>query len=214
VDGVETGPRSVKIDQNERGAWTSDRPRREGEPERPPRKQDISVRCRVLTPSDRTRYSPGSLLLVVGHDAGAVESLVERRVEEQGTVLSIPRLAALVRGKVPADEEESKAAELREAVAAKKLAKGETVVVTLPSLDEADREHWARAAAAHRRPRHLLFVDTKSEDPEVAAQANVLRKKLTDGALGAEGFFTAMRVSGAAVDERSRIVFAPPPKDD
>ena len=52
-------PRSVKISDNERGGWSSDRPRRPGEAERPPRKLDVSVRGRVLAPSDRMRYSPG-----------------------------------------------------------------------------------------------------------------------------------------------------------
>lgn len=211
---METGPRSVKIDPNERGGWTSDRPRRDGEEEKPRRPVDISVRCRVLTPSDRTRYSPGSLLLVVGPDAGAVEDIVTRRIEEQATVLSLDRLRTMVAGKVPADEVESKILELRDAVAAKKLAKGETVVITSAGLDPADRDRWARQAAALRRPRHLLFVDVKSDDPEVTSAANALRKAITDGELGKEGFFTAMRVSGAALSERSRIVFAPPPRDD
>ena len=34
-------PRSVKISDNERGGWSSDRPRRPGEAERPPRKLDV-----------------------------------------------------------------------------------------------------------------------------------------------------------------------------
>src|SRR4051812_36860225 len=37
-------PRSVKISDDERGGWSSDRPRREGGPARP---VDISTRCRV-----------------------------------------------------------------------------------------------------------------------------------------------------------------------
>ena len=55
------GPRSVKISDDERGAWTSDRPRAN----RPPRPRDISVRSRTLRPADRMRYSPGSLLVIV-----------------------------------------------------------------------------------------------------------------------------------------------------
>ena len=46
-------PRSVKISDNERTGWSSDRPRRPGEAERPPRKLDVSVRGRVLSPTDR-----------------------------------------------------------------------------------------------------------------------------------------------------------------
>ena len=75
-------PRSVKIAESERGGWSSERPRRPGEPERPPRKLDVSVRGRVLAPSDRLRYSPGSRILsrslewvrVPPRLAGAIES--------------------------------------------------------------------------------------------------------------------------------------------
>jgi hypothetical protein len=39
VDGMSSspGPRSVKISDDERGGWSSERPRRPGEPERPRR---------------------------------------------------------------------------------------------------------------------------------------------------------------------------------
>ena len=57
-------PRSVKIGDTERSGWSSERPRRPGESERPPRPADVSVRGRVLAPSDWLRYQPGSLLLV------------------------------------------------------------------------------------------------------------------------------------------------------
>ena len=54
--------RSVKISEDERRGWSSDRPRRDGAPPRPP---SLSVRSRVLSPSDHVRYSPGSLLVIV-----------------------------------------------------------------------------------------------------------------------------------------------------
>ena len=65
---MSSGPRSVKIGDNERSGWSSERPRRPGEAERPPRQADVSVRGRVLSPSDSLRYSPGSLLLVACAD--------------------------------------------------------------------------------------------------------------------------------------------------
>jgi len=49
-------PRSVKIGDNERGGWSSDRPRRAGEPERPPRAR---VRGRYRPGPARYRGSPG-----------------------------------------------------------------------------------------------------------------------------------------------------------
>ena len=68
-------PRSVKISDDERGGWSSDRPRKAGAPKRPP---DLSVRSQVLRPSDRLRYSPGSLLVIAsasGRDSYVGEPL-------------------------------------------------------------------------------------------------------------------------------------------
>jgi hypothetical protein len=208
------GPRSVKIDQNERGAWTSDRPGRDDEGSGRRRPVDISVRCRVLSPADRMRYSPGSLVLVTGPDEAALEELAGRVFEEQSAVLTAGKLRALVQGKVPAAQVAEKADELRAAVAAKRIAKGDSVVITDTGLDAADRDRWARLAAGHRRPRHLVFVDTKSEDEALVPTLNALRKAVDGGALGDEGFFTVLRLGGAAVRERRRIVFAPPPAQD
>ncbi|HWF34369.1 MAG TPA: hypothetical protein VG295_03330, partial [Solirubrobacteraceae bacterium] len=67
--------RSVKISPDERTGWSSERPRRDGAPPRP---ADVSVRSRVLSPSDRLRYSPGSLLLIVGASAAEPARFAER----------------------------------------------------------------------------------------------------------------------------------------
>lgn len=203
------GPRSVKIDPKERGAWTSDRPGREGEGSGPRRPPDISVRGRALAPADRMRYSPGSLVLVTGPDEGILEELAQRVFEEQGAVLTRGKLRELVRGKVAEDEVDAKVDELRMAVAAKRVAKGDSVVVTSADLDPAERERWARLAAAHRRPRHLVFVDARPGDEELVPVLNALRKAVDAGELGKEGFATALRLGGSAITERRRIVFAP-----
>src|SRR5437667_279008 len=75
--------RSVKIGEDERTGFSSDRPR-EGGRVRPP---DLRVNCRVLAPADRLRYSPGSLLLVArelvdDEDRGALNEL--RRALDAG----------------------------------------------------------------------------------------------------------------------------------
>src|SRR5688572_17658135 len=67
--------RSVKIADDERGGWSSDRPRRGKGPERP---ADISTRCRVLRPTDRMRYSPGSLVVVVSGSDDEADRLAQR----------------------------------------------------------------------------------------------------------------------------------------
>jgi hypothetical protein len=209
-------PRSVKISDNERGGWSSDRPRRAGEPERPPRKLDVSVRGRVLSPTDRMRYSPGSLLLIACVDPKLRARFTARVIEEQSAVLSLDKVRALLEGKVPAGELEAKAHALLDAAATKRFAAGQSVVIPLESLSAEERERYVRLAAAHRRARHLVLVeagkDAVSEDDK--APLGQLRTALDAGALGAEGFMTSLRLGGRVIDELKKIVFAPPPADD
>src|SRR3954447_13797272 len=106
--GMSEQPRSVKIGDKERGGWSSDRPRRPGEPERPPRKVDVSVRGRVLAPTDRMRYSPGSLVLIACADPALRARFVGRFIDEQSRVLSLDKVRTLLPGKVPADDLEAK----------------------------------------------------------------------------------------------------------
>src|ERR1700684_4460088 len=77
IVGVNEKPtaRSVKIAADERTGWSSERPRANNTPPRP---VDVSVRCRVLAPSHRLRYSPGSLLIIVGDDASEPARFAER----------------------------------------------------------------------------------------------------------------------------------------
>jgi hypothetical protein len=216
VGAMSTEPRSVKISDDERGGWSSDRPRRPGEPERPPRKLDVSVRGRVLAPSDRMRYSPGSLVLVACADRKLRDRFCARVFEEQGAVLSLDKVRGLLAGRVAADELEPKAQALLDAASTKRFAAGHSVVIPLEGLGAEERERYVRLAAAHRRPRHLVLVeagkDTVAEEDRAALAE--LRTMLDAGELGAEGFMTSLRVGGRMVDELKRIVFAPPPSDD
>ena len=209
-------PRSVKISDNERGGWSSDRPRRAGEPERPPRKQDVSVRGRVLSPTDRMRYSPGSLLLIACADPKQRARFTARVIDEQSAVLSADKVRGLLAGKVPADQLEAKAQALLDAAAAKRFAAGQTVVVPLETLGAEERERFVRLAAAHRRARHLVLVEVgkdavPDEDKELLGE---LRTALNAGQLGQEGFMTSLRLGGHVMEELKKIVFAPPPADD
>jgi hypothetical protein len=209
-------PRSIKIGDNERGGWSSDRPRRPGESERPPRKVDVSVRGRVLSPTDRMRYSPGSLVLIACADPALRARFTQRVIEEQSTVFSMDKLRTLLKGRVPADEIEAKAQALLDATASKRFAAGQTVVIPLESLSASEREHYVRLAAAHRRARHLVLVEAgKGSVPESDKPAvDELRNALDQGDLGQEGFMTSLRLGGKMVEELKRIVFAPPPSDD
>src|SRR5881227_2910780 len=92
--------RSVKISADERTGWSSDRPRRDGAPPRP---ADLTVHCRVLTPSDRLRYSPGSLLIVSGASRPERDAFLARLIEDRAALLSLDKVRALLAGRV-ADE--------------------------------------------------------------------------------------------------------------
>jgi predicted kinase len=209
-------PRSVKIGDDERGGWSSDRPRRAGQAERPPRKADVSVRGRVLAPTDRMRYSPGSLVLIACADRALRDRFTARVIEEQSAVLSLDKVRTLLQGRVPAGELEAKAQALLDAAATKRFVAGQSVVIPLEALAADERERYVRLAHAHRRARHLVLVEAGKDSvaDEDRAALTELRTALDAGELGLEGFMTSLRLGGRMVDELKRIVFAPPPADD
>jgi hypothetical protein len=211
-----SGPRSVKIGENERGGWTSERPRRPGEAERPPRPVDVSVRGRVLAPSDSLRYSPGSLLLIVCADPATRDAFAARVIADPNSLLSRAKVRGLLEGRVAADVIEEKTQALLDGAAAKRLAEGHTVVIALEGLDPAEREHYVRMAHALRRPRHIVLIETArgNVSDDDALVLNELRRALDTGEIGNEGFQTALRLGGATIDELKRIVFRPAPRDD
>jgi hypothetical protein len=205
--------RSVKIGSDERGGWSSDRPRREGAPPRP---ADISVRSRVLAPSDRIRYSPGSLLVIVSGSTLERDRFALRVLEDRGALLSLDRVRSVLAGKVTDEEVESRAPGLLDAAVAKRLQAGDTVVLAAEGVRPEARERFVRMAARFERPRHLILLETPRDQvaEEDRAPLNDLRRALDAGELGAEGFHTAMRLGGTSLAEVKRIVFRPPPRDD
>jgi hypothetical protein len=207
------GSRSVKIGADERTGWSSDRPRRDGAPERPP---NISAHCRVLKPVDRLRYSPGSLVVVVSASAGERDAFVARLIEDRASVLSRGKVRGLLEGRVSADELEERAGELLTAAVAKRLQNKDTVVLAAEGLGAQEREVFVRLAASLKRPRHLILLETTrdqvSEDD--LPTLNALRRALDAGELGEEGFQTALRLGGGSASEVKRILFRPPPRED
>jgi hypothetical protein len=205
--------RSVKIGADERTGWSSERPRRDGAPPRP---ADVSVRCRVLTPSDRLRYSPGSLVLIVGPAAADAERFADRVIEERGAVLSLKRVRELLAGRVEAAEMDDRSAQLLGAAVLKRLQAKNSTVVPLEGFDAAEREKFVRMAHAVGRPRHVVLLEAPRDQvtDEERPALDELRRALDAGELGQEGFQTALRLGGNALSELKRIVFAPPPRDD
>ena len=205
--------RSVKIPEDERGGWSSDRPRRDGAPPRPP---SLSVRCRVLTPSDHVRYSPGSLLVIVCPSAAERDRFTEDLIDNRAALLSLDKVRALLAGRVEEEELAERAAEILDAAVLKRLESNETVVLAAEGLGAEERERYVRMAAGFKRPRHLIMLDTSRESvqEEDRAALNDLRSRLDAGELGAEGFQTALRLGGESLTEIKRIVFQRPPRDD
>lgn len=205
--------RSVKIGEDERRGWTTDRPRRDGAPPRPP---DISVRCRVLTPSDHLRYSPGSLLVIVSPSPAERDRFAERMIQNRASLLSLGKVRSLLAGRVPDEEVEGRAQEILDAAILKRLQGSESVVIAAEGMAADERERYARMAHAAKRPRHLLLLEAAREDvPEQdRAALNELRTRLDAGELGTEGFQTAVRIGGESVHELKRIVFQHLPRDE
>jgi predicted kinase len=206
-------PRSVKFSDDERGGWSSDRPRPDGAARRP---ADISTRCRNLTPSDRLRYSPGSLLLIISPSAAERDRFAARVLEDRNAYLSLDKVRALIKGRVPAEQAEERAVELLDATISKRIENGETVALGTDGLGVEARERYVRMAATVRRPRHVILLEAGREeaDEEERIALDELRRALVAGELGAEGIQTALRLSGPTVAEVKRIVFRPPPRDD
>jgi len=205
--------RSVKISADERTGWSSDRPRRDGAPARP---ANISVHCRVLAPADRLRYSPGSLLVVACAAAGERERFLDRLIEDRACLLSLGKVRALLAGRVAEEELQARAEELLQAAVSKRLQNKETVVLAAEGLQAAEREPFVRMAAALKRPRHLILLETARDQvrEEDHAALNELRRALDGGELGAEGFQTALRLGGGSAAEVKRILFRPPPREE
>jgi hypothetical protein len=206
-------PRSVKIGDEERLGWSSERPRREGGPARP---ADISTRNRVLRPGEELLYSPGSLLVIVATDPGAAEAFVNRFVASKGAIMSMNKVRGLLRGRVADEELDERAGELLANAVAKRLESSDTVVLVTESLAPEEREPFVRMAASVGRPRHIMLfeptgVELSDEDRTTLGD---LRRRLTAAELGEEGFQTSLRLAGSSIGEVRRLDFQRPARDD
>jgi len=206
-------PRSVKIGDDERLGWSSERPRREGGPQRP---ADISTRNRVLKPSEELMYSPGSLVVVASPAPAEAAAFVNRLVQAKGALFSMAKVRTLLAGRVGQAELEARAQELLTGAIAKRLESGETVVLVTETLDADERDPFVRLAAAAGRPRHILLFEPARVDLDDDGKAALsdLRRRLTAGELGQEGFQTSLRLAGSTIGEVKRLDFQRPARDD
>ncbi|HTB70937.1 MAG TPA: AAA family ATPase [Solirubrobacteraceae bacterium] len=170
----------------------------------------------MLKPVDRLRYSPGSLLVVVSASAGERDAFAQRLIEDRASLLSLGKVRALLGGKVAAEEIDERAEQLLRAAVSKRLQNRDTVVLVAERLSAEEREPFVRIAAALRRPRHLILLETSRDQvsEEDLPTLNALRRALDAGELGEEGFQTALRLGGGSAAEVKRIMFRPPPRED
>src|SRR5256714_1168626 len=205
--------RSVKISADERGGWSSDRPRRDGAPPRP---ANLFVHCRVLRPTDQLRYSPGSLLVVVCASPQDSEGFLERVVEDRAALLTPGKVRQVLAGRVAEQEMDARAHELLFAAAAKRLRSQVCVVPATATLDAEEREPLVRLAAELGRPRHLILLETARERvrDEDAAALNELRRAPDPRGAGAAGVSAPVRPRGRGPAEVRRIVFRAAPRED
>ena len=177
---------------------------------------NVAGKCRVLPPTDRMRYSPGSLLVIVSGSRDARDRFAERLIEDRSSLLSMDKVRGLIAGRVPDDQLEGRAEELLAAAIGKRLQASETVVVVADGVDPEERERYVRLAFAVKRPRHLILLEAPKDavDGDDVARVNDLRRAFDAGEVGQEGFQTAMRLGGSTIQELKRIVFRPPPPKD
>ncbi len=112
---------------------------------------------------------------------------------------------------MPEQELDARAEELLRAAVAKRLENRETVVLGADGLGAQEREPFLRMAAALKRPRHLILLETAREQvrEEDHAALNELRRALDAGELGAEGIQTVLRLGGGTA-ERGQADPVPP----
>jgi hypothetical protein len=111
---------------------------------------------------------------------------------------------------------DARAEELLQAAVLKRLQSRETVVLAAERLQPDERERFVRMAAALKRPRHLILLETARDQvrDEDHGALNELRRALDAGELGREGFQTVLRLGGGTASEVKRILFRVAPRED
>ena len=136
--------RSVKISADERTGWSSERPRRDGSPPRPP---DVSVRCRVLSPPTSSAIRREACFMIVSGSAPDRDRFAKGLIDSR-SLLSLGKVRELLAGRTPEEEIAERAQEVLDAAVTKRMEASETVVVAAEGLDAGEREHYVRIRGA------------------------------------------------------------------
>ncbi len=131
-------------------------------------------------------------------------------------MLSLRKVKALLQGRVSEEELDARARELLASACRNGSRAARRSCSQREGFTPEEREPFLRAAAAQRRPRHLILIETARENvaEEELAPLNELRRALDAGELGNEGIQTALRLGGGSAAEVKRILFRPPPRED
>ncbi len=162
------------------------------------------------------RYSPGSLVIVIGPAATEPALFAGRVVAERGVVISLSQVKSLLAGRVNDSELQERSAEVLTGAVTRRLQQNDTVVLATESLDPAEREPYLRLAHQLRRPRHAILLDAGRDEvsSDERPALDETRRALDSGELGQEGFQTALRLSRQTREELKRVIFQRPPRDD
>jgi predicted kinase len=216
------GRRSVKIGDQERSAYSSDRTRR-GEPigdRDEERGQSVRrARGRRLNPSNRISYSPSSVIVLAGA-AGVGKTTFADRLFDKGSVavLSIAKIQRMIAGAPEGPEARAQAVSLIGQVAAQRLRAGQSVVIDGRALDPEERRELVLVAQRARRPAHLIFLEGSREQLEQggASEQDIehdlpltgeLRRAVEQDRLGEEGFSTVLTLTRRAAEQVRQIGF-------
>ena len=155
-----------------------------------------SVRGRVLAPTDRIRYAPGSLVIVLSADEATREAFCARVLEDTNVLLPAAGRAGSPRS--------SSTTRPVSCSTPRRPSGSQPARPWLIALDGFDAAEWgstsASPTATAARATSCSSRSAQSKVPGRGARAAVdaLRTALDAGELGQEGFVTSLRLGGAA----------------
>jgi hypothetical protein len=172
----------------------------------------LQTPARVLDASTAITYSPRSLIVISCADESAGASFIKRLFPAQ-TLLSKAAVSALVEGRVPAAQLEEATEKLFADALAKRLVAGRPAVIATETLTATERAHLLEIADKAKRSAHLIVLDTGRQaisDDAVFYQLQALVVSARSGAVGLEGFRTALVLGRTDVEALRTIEFVLP----
>ena len=187
-------------------AGPSTRPRRDGAPPRPADLDRPLPACSRRPTGCATRRAACSSS--PPPSAAERDRFLDRLIEDRACLLSLDKVRGLLGGAVAEEEIPARAEELLRSgrrSSAWRTARRWCSPRRPPAWPSA--RDFVRAAAALKRPRHLILLEIARDQvqEEDLAELNELRRRLDAGELGGEGFQTVLRLGGGTAEEVKRI---------